>query len=128
MASTSRPMATGTRFGTLQIGIMVLTIATALIHLVRGISMLGGRGGFFATLFILNFIGYSVLLAALYIPRFLAWQRTIRWTLIGYTALTIVLYFFFAGLRFNPVGYADKLIELALIVLLFLEDRAGRVT
>lgn len=41
-----------------------------------------------------------------------------------FTALTIVLYFVFAGFAFDPVGYLDKAIEIALIALLIAEDRA----
>jgi hypothetical protein len=44
--------------------------------------------------------------------------------LVGYTALTIFLWVL-VGAR-NSIGYADKIIELALIVLLVLEARNSR--
>ena len=39
-----------------------------------------------------------------------------RWVLVGYTTLTIVLYFVMAPL--TVIGLVDKMIEVALIVLL----------
>ena len=74
-------------------------------------------------LFILNFIGYIVLVVALYLPPLKRFQRIIRWLLIAFTAITIIAYFVVMGLSTNPLGYVDKIIELALIVLLVIEDR-----
>ena len=48
-------------------------------------------------------------------------KGTVRWALIGYTALTIALWLL-VGAR-TPIGYADKLIEIALIALLLIEGR-----
>ena len=103
-----------TKLGLLQWGIIILTIATAVIHF----SLL-----FPDTLFILNGLGYLGLLAALYLPiPFLASYRSwARWALLGYTALTIILWVVMGG-RF-PLAYIDKAIEVALIVLLWLERR-----
>ena len=127
MSEVSQRQAT-TRIGPLQIGVIVLTVATALIHLSRGLAI--GVPGLrpFPLLFYLNFIGYLVLLVALYAPQLLGMRRTIRWTLIVYTALTVVLWM--AITRFHSVwiGYIDKPIEIALIVLLFIEDRQARLT
>ncbi|NJK81552.1 MAG: hypothetical protein HC914_17380 [Chloroflexaceae bacterium] len=98
--------------------IIVLTLGTALTH----ISLL-----FPDLVFILNGLGYLGLLAARYFPQYIpirwfaAHPTTVRWLLIGYTALTIGLWLAF-GLR-APIGYINKLNELALIVLLFIEMR-----
>lgn len=138
-------------FGPVQIGIIVLVIITALIHLQRGVGMGGGPpgggppaggnggppggapgGGFnimqalplpLPTLFLLNGIGYLVLLVALYLPALRPYQRIVRWLLIAFAAVTIIMYFVVAGFRFNPIGLFDKVAELALIALLVVEDR-----
>lgn len=103
--------------GLLRIGIIVLTVGTALTH----ISLL-----FPDPIFILNGLGYLALLAALYlpIPWFAERRRLVRRALMGYTLLTIALWVAF-GLR-APIGYINKLNELALLVLLFIEDRQSR--
>ena len=101
--------------GSLQIAIIVLAVATAVIHFylafARLIPELGFGGG---VPFILNGIGYLILVGALYAPSAaLAPRRSlIRWVLIGYTALTLLL-----------CAYVDKIIEVALILLLFVDSR-----
>jgi hypothetical protein len=99
----------------LRIGVIVLTVGTALIHLYLGLQ------GF--PLFVLNGLGYLGLLAALIlpIPRISQYRNLVRWVLIGYTALTIFLWILI-GAR-NAIGYADKVIEIALVALLVLETR-----
>jgi hypothetical protein len=136
--------------GTLQIVIIVLVAITALIHLQRGIGMSaggppggggqggpppgggGGQGGFnimsmipipLPMLFLLNGIGYLVLVAALYLPQLRQYQPIVRWLLIAFTAVTIIMYFAIVGFRPNPVGLFDKVVEIALIVLLVIEGR-----
>ncbi len=101
----------------LRVAIIVATIATALTH----ISLL-----FPDVVFILNGLGYLVLLGMLYlpIPQLERFRPLIRWVLIGYTALTIGLWLAF-GSR-TPVGFVNKANELVLIVLLLLEARQSR--
>src|SRR5215213_4782350 len=98
----------------LRIGIAVLTLATALIHL---------QLNFPDPVFILNGLGYLALLAALYlpVPQLARYQNALRLALIGYTALTIFLWILL-GAR-TPIGYIDKIIEVALISLLLLDAR-----
>jgi hypothetical protein len=104
--------------GPLRIGVILLTVGTATIHLYLGLQ------GF--PLFVLNGLGYLGLLAALIlpIPRISHYRNPVRWVLVGYTALTIFLWIL-VGAR-NAIGYADKLIELALVALLVLEARNSR--
>lgn len=104
--------------GPVSLGIIVLTIGTALVHLYLGLQ------GF--PLFVLNGLGYLGLLAALTlpIPRIAEYRNLTRWVLIGYTALTIFLWIL-VGAR-NAIGYADKVIELALVALLLFEARRSR--
>ena len=99
----------------LRVGVITLTIGTALIHLYLGLP-----------LFVLNGFGYLGLLAALTLPLpYLSDHRSLtRWVLVGYTALTIFLWIL-VGAR-NPIGYADKIIELALVALLLLEARRSQ--
>ena len=101
---------TSTRVG-LAVGIFLLALATAAIHLYLGLS-------FGNTLFVLNGLGYLGLLAALQlpIPQLSSFRPIVRWVLVGYTTLTIVLYFVMAPLM--VIGLVDKTIEVALIVLL----------
>jgi hypothetical protein len=104
--------------GPLRIGVILLTVGTAVIHLYLGFQ------GF--PLFVLNGLGYLGLLAALIlpIPRISEYRNLTRWVLVGYTALTIFLWIL-VGSR-NAIGYVDKIIELALIALLVLEARISR--
>ena len=99
----------------LRIGIIVLTVGTALIHLYLGLQ------GF--PLFFLNGFGYLALLAALTLPisRLSEYRNLTRWVLVGYAALTIFLWIL-VGAR-NSIGYTDKVIELVLISLLVLDAR-----
>jgi hypothetical protein len=97
---------------TLRAGIVLLTLGTAIIHL---------QLAFPDPMFILNGLGYLSLLAALYIPQLARYRNAVRWVLIGYAALTIFLWILI-GAR-TPIGYVDKAIEVALIVLLLLEAR-----
>ena len=104
----------------IRLGIIFLTAATAIVHLYLGFQGL--------PLFVLNGLGYLALLAALYlpIPQLAPYQRTVRWVLIGYTVLTVVLWLFITGGVSNATGYIDKVVELLLIVLLVAEARASR--
>ena len=102
------------QFGLLQLGIAVLTLATAIMHFILV---------FPSFLFILNGLGYVALLAALYlpIPQVAGHHRLVRWVLMGYTAVTVVAWIAI-GSR-DLYAYANKLIEIILIVLLWLESR-----
>src|SRR5215467_2537493 len=126
------PRRTVSRIGRLQIAIMVLAVITAVLHLLLGISLLAAGGlaptgpwllKVLPTLFILNFLGYIILIVALYWPQLKLFQHSIRWVLILFTAVTIIAYFVIDGLAPNPIGYGDKLIEGAMIILLLVENR-----
>jgi hypothetical protein len=95
-------------------GIVLLTLATALIHL---------QLAFPDPVFILNGLGYLALIGALYlpIPQIAPYRNVVRWVLIGYTALTLFLWILI-GAR-TPIGYTAAAIEVALIALLLLEAR-----
>lgn len=105
----------------LRLGIIVLTVVTAGIHLYLGLS--SGLPPF-----VLNGLGYLTLLAALYgpIPKLAPYQDAIRWLLVGFAALTIVLWLVITGGNSTAIGYIDKTVEVLLIILLVAEARASR--
>ncbi len=105
--------------------IVILTLATALVH--ASFFVGDPKGGL---IFLLNGLGYIGLLALLYVrvglPASLV--RLVRPVLIGYTALTIVLYVvlsYRAGNWSIPLGPVDKLIEVVMIALLWWEGRSA---
>lgn len=107
-------------FSSRQIGILVLAAITALIHLFLGFASLGD--GFFGVIFILNGLGYLVLAGLYLAPQFNAQRSLIRWALLGYTAVTFILYFAFNWPDiWSPVGLGSKAAELALMILLWLD-------
>jgi hypothetical protein len=133
---------TAARIGPLQIVIIILTVATGLVHLDRGIMtsflamhfaghpMMHAAGPSammrlplpLSTLFYLNFVGYMVLATALYLPPLLPYRRAIRWTLIVYVLVTITAWLLITDARPNLLAYIDKPIEVILIVLLVIDD------
>jgi len=101
----------------LRVGIVALTLGTALIHLSLNFPDPG---------FILSGLGYLTLLAALYLPvsQVSRYRDVVRWVLVGYAALTILLWILL-GDR-TAIGYTAKAIEATLIALLLLEARRSR--
>jgi len=100
--------------------ILVLAFATALIHLYLAFQFPEGPD----PIFILNGLGYIGLTSLLYLPLpQLAERRgAIRWLLLSYTALTVMLWVLM-GAR-TPLAFVDKAIELALIALLWRESQS----
>ena len=101
----------------LQIGIIVLTLITAFIH---------PSLNFPDPVFILNGLGYLTLLAALYLPisQLVPYRYVVRWLLIGYATLTVILWLA-VGLR-TPTGYITTADEVLLLLLLLLETHRSR--
>jgi len=102
-----------TKFGGLQIGIVVLAVATALIHL----TLL-----FPDPVFILNCLGYLTLTAVYFLPQFKAYHGRVRWVFMGFAAVTILAWVAIGTPR-TTLGYITKVIELALIALLWMDRR-----
>ncbi len=104
--------------------IVLLAAATGLIHLIVLGFLFGGP----QWLPILNGLGYLALVAALYfVPQLAGLRPLIRWALIGYTALTFVLYWFMDGDPLgNVLGLVTKGMELALIGLLLMDRGRDR--
>lgn len=100
-------------------GVIILTATTALIHLYLSFQFPDGPD----PAFLLNGIGYLALLGAIYapIPALMRYRILFCWLLIAYTALTIALWFIFGVEAWY--AYLDKAVEVALILLLWLELR-----
>ena len=110
------------RIGLLQIAIILLAVITALIHLDLGVRFLMiSEGGPLPIMWILNFVGYIVLVTALYLPPLQGIQSITRWVLIAYTALTIILWYLIGISHANLEAYVDKLVEVVLIILLLVD-------
>ncbi len=102
--------------------ILVFAVVTALIHLALGLSFFGD---FLGKAFVANAIGYSALTyALLWKPSFLKGQESmVKWAFMGFTAVTIVMYFVFNGAHsfvmegggINFPGLITKLDEALLI-------------
>jgi hypothetical protein len=103
-----------------RIGIIILTLATALIHLTLN---------FPDVIFILNGLGYLTLVAALFLRvpiQFVSQNRAlVRWAFIAFTAITILGWLAIGDktLPNGMLGYITKVIEIILIALLFIETR-----
>lgn len=103
----------------MQYGAILSAILTALIHIYLSFQFAEGPD----TIFLLNGIGYLFLVALLYLPvqLFVLYRGTLRWVLMAYAALTIILWIFW-GAR-TTIGYVDKLVEIALILFLWLDNQ-----
>ncbi len=104
-----------------QAGIIIMTLITALFHLYLS-TQPDSRLRFW---FFLNFVGYVVLLMALYLPQIRIEKRWLRYALIAYTMLTIICWLLLAR-PYDPNDIPIKLIEVVLICLLLVEDRQVR--
>jgi hypothetical protein len=106
------------RISAVQIGIIILTLATALIHF----SLL-----FPDYLFILNGLGYLTLLVAYFLPIELArkYHNLVRWLFIIFILATILGWVAIGDKSWpaGALGYVTKLIELGLLVLLVVDGR-----
>jgi hypothetical protein len=108
---------THNRVGPLQLGIIALAVATAVVHIVLAIPTN-------LVMFYLNGLGYIGLAAALYLPQLAPYRRLIRYALMAFTVVTILGWAAF-GER-STVAYVDKAIEVALLALLVMDMRAER--
>ena len=104
-----------TKITPIQVGIIVLGLATAAIH----VTLL-----FPDTLFILNALGYLTLLGLYFLPvgLFQKYHSLVRWGFIAFTLVTILAWVAM-GDKGMMLGWITKGIEVALIVLLFLDGR-----
>lgn len=111
----------GQHIGPVQVGIIIMTLITALFHLYLS-TQPDARLHFW---FFLNFVGYVVLLVALYLPQVSRGKHWLRYALIAYATLTIICWLILAR-PYDANDVPIKLIELVLICLLLIEDRQAR--
>ncbi len=101
--------------GSKQYALIGLVVVTAVIHLFLGVD-------FGDALFILNGVGYLALIAGYYfVPKLASQRGLIRMVLMGFTAITIVLYFFLTPDIWSPFGLITKAVEVGIIALLAME-------
>jgi hypothetical protein len=76
--------------------------------------------------FLLNGLGYLALATAFVLPGFRSFHEPLRWILVGYTSLTIILWFFLgspAEGTLDPFDLSVKAVELLLVIFLFLDKK-----
>ncbi len=107
-----------TKLGGMHIIIILLTLATSLVHF-----WLGLMGPGVDILFTLNGLGYLALAVVGYVPiaPLAKYQTPARWALAAFAAITIIAWIFI-GLRI-PLGYVTKVIEVVLIILVITDLR-----
>ena len=100
-----------------RIGIVVLALTTALVHLSLNFIM-----GQFDPVFTLNGLGYLTLLAALFLDLPFARdnRRLVRLVMIGFAIVTIISWIIL-GDKTWWVGWATKTVEVSLIALLLMK-------
>jgi len=127
------------RLGLLPVVIIVLTAYAAIYHFYLAYYLFewmasGAKAApgvqMFAILFILNGLGYLALVSALYLPALQQVRRITGFLLIGYTALTLILWYILGNRSTaDLMVYSVNIVEGALIVLLLLkswQEQQGR--
>jgi hypothetical protein len=104
-------------------GIILFTLATAVLHIIL----------FPDIMFTLNGLGYLALLAAYFLPIPFLQERhnLVWWALVGYTALTIILWVIMGDKNFvagtsSATGYYAKIAEVLLLAFLFADRPKSR--
>lgn len=103
-----------------QYGVIGLVVLTATLHMLSGAN---------DTILFINGVGYMGLLTVLYfapLGRFARYRPLLYWVFIGYTGVTIVLYFVVHPWRMvagsvDTVGWLTKAVEIVLIGLLLVD-------
>lgn len=110
------------RLDIVNVGIVLLTLITAGAHLYLA-SQPDEDLRFW---FLLNGIGYLALLIAFELPQLAQIHSLVRWILLGYALLTIILWFFLGSLsqgEIDPFDITVKIVEVVLVLLLFIDSR-----
>lgn len=111
--------------GPVQVGVILLTLATAFIHLYF-VFFDEAMTQKFVILFVLNFLGYVVLLSALYAPiSILARLRPLTRLLLIAQAVASIAAYYYVGV-YSTLGTITKGMEALLIVLLLIEAVSNR--
>ncbi|GHO62147.1 hypothetical protein KSC_010390 [Ktedonobacter sp. SOSP1-52] len=103
------------------VGIGALTLLTALAHLYLGMQPDEELWAWF----LLNGLGYLVLLVLFFLPQLATIHAVVRWTLLGYTLLTFILWFFLGSPsqgELDPFDLTVKAAEAILIIFLLVDS------
>ncbi|GCF10259.1 DUF7475 family protein [Dictyobacter arantiisoli] len=107
-------------------GILALGILTAGAHL----YLASQPDESLRFIFLLNGLGYLALLVAFILPQFKKTHALVDLVFVGYTLLTIILWFFFgspsSGGSWDPFDVLVKITELLLIIQLFIDFMQAR--
>ena len=107
------------KLGSVQIAIILLTLATAGVH----ISLL-----FSDVMFTLNGLGYLSLLVAYFLPMplFKKNHNLVRWVYMGFTLVTILAWVWMGDKSWpgGALGYITKTIEVLLLGMLWTDRRS----
>ena len=108
------------KFSLVQLVMLAAALTAAAIHLYLGLK-------FADVIFVLNGIGYIGLVGMYLLPiNFLKpFHNLIGWALMGYSALTIILWAIMNG-KPDPVGLLALGVEAAIIVTVLLDMRGRR--
>ncbi len=119
------------RLGPVQIGAIVLALATAAVHLylflVEGFLGTGTMLPIYQILFVGNFLAYVTLAVALYLVTPLARFRPIVRALLIAIAIASIISYFYVGV-IDTTGNITKVIEVLLIALLTIDAGLARGT
>ena len=107
-----------TKFGILHLLLIAAALVTTAIHLYLGLA-------FGDVLFLLNAIGFVGLTALYLLPikMLQPYRGLVRWVLMGYSLITIIMWAIING-KFDATGIAAKSAEVLIIVLLFLDRKS----
>jgi len=107
-----------THFTPIEIGILVLGLTTAFVHLI----LLNLFIGTIDPIYTLNGIGYLILIASYFTPQLAARKNYIRWLTIAYSLINIIGWFFLES-EGGFLGLFTKMVEIGLIILLLLDGK-----
>ncbi len=106
--------------GSFHLSIFLLTLITAVAHLYLGMQ----SGDQLQTLFLLNGLGYLGLVVIFLLPQVKSWHGIIRLMLLGYTLLTLFLWFIITSPwkgDLDPFDLTVKAVEVVLVIHLLLD-------
>ena len=108
-----------TKFGILHVLLIAAALVTTAIHLYLGLK-------FSDVLFLLNAVGFVGLTGLYLLPIKLLqpYRGLIRWVLMGYSLVTIVMWAIMNG-KLDAPGIAAKSAEVLIILLLFLDRKSS---
>ena len=116
-------------FTPVRIGILILALATASIHLylfyIEGFLGSGTMLPIYQILFVGNFLAYGTLAAALYLVASLARFRPVVRALIIAIAVASIISYYYVGVT-DTTGDVTKVIEVLLIALLTVDAGLAR--